>query len=244
MIRVEEVTKYHLGEKVLDKVSLDIPRGENIALIGRGGAGKSLLSKIIVGLVKPDSGRVYMDGEDVTDLAEIDWAVKRFNIGMLFQNYALFDFMTVGENIAFPLFQEGKSSEEEIDQAVKSLLKQVDLPGIEHLQINELSGGMKKRVSFARAVIRHPPILIYDDPTAGLDPVTSSKIFELLKQIKEDKGTTSITISHDLIGLREVCDTWAMLDKGRLLVHGSQQDVESCEHPVVKEFWSGTKTYI
>jgi phospholipid/cholesterol/gamma-HCH transport system ATP-binding protein len=244
MIRVEGVTKYHMGEIVLDNINLDISKGKNIGLIGPGGAGKSLLSKIIVGLVKPDSGRIYIDDEDVTDLAEIDWAIKRFDIGMLFQNYALFDFMTVGENIAFPLFQEGNSSNEEIKQSVETLLKQVDLPGIEHLQINELSGGMKKRVSFARAVIRHPPILIYDDPTAGLDPVTSSKIFELLKQIKEDKGTTSITISHDLIGLRGVCDTWAMLDKGKVLVHGSRNDVETCEHPVVKEFWTGTKTYI
>jgi phospholipid/cholesterol/gamma-HCH transport system ATP-binding protein len=149
--------------------------------------------------------------------------------------------MTVGENIAFPLRQEGGRSEAEIRERVAELLEKVDLPGIENLEINELSGGMKKRVSFARAIVRNPPILIYDDPTAGLDPVTSSKIFILLKDIRDRFGTTSITISHDLAGMREVCDLWAMLEKGRLLFFGTAEEIERCDDPLVRDFWEGVR---
>ena len=242
MIRVENVTKYHFDECVLDDVTLEIPEGVNLGLIGPGGAGKTLLSKIISGLVTPDAGRVFIDGRDITQMAEIDLATMRFRIGMLFQNYALFDFMNVGENIAFPLRQEGKLGEEAIQKKVNDLLHEVDLPGINHQQINELSGGMKKRVSFARAVVRQPPILIYDDPTAGLDPVTSGKIFVLLQRIKQEQGTTSVTISHDLYGMRDVCDRWAMIFKGALIFQGTRAEIEACTDPRVKEFWEGGMT--
>ena len=243
MIVVEGISKYYLGRPVLEDVSLTVPNAVNVGLIGPGGAGKSLLSKVITGLVKPDAGRVLIDGEDVTAMQEIELARLRAKIGMLFQNYALFDFMTVGENVAFPLRQEGGHTEEQIRARVASLLAEVDLPGTDHLQVNELSGGMKKRVSFARAVVRNPPILIYDDPTAGLDPVTSSKIFNLLAAIKEQQGVTSITISHDLVGMRDVCDRWAMLDAGRLIFAGTADEIARCEHPLVREFWQGAKKY-
>ncbi len=243
MIVVEKVWKYHFHECVLSDVSFTVPTGLNVGLIGPGGAGKSLLTKIITGLVKPDSGRVLIDGKDITVLSEIELAVLRSDIGMLFQNYALFDFMNVGENIAFPLRQQGGLTEEFIDEQVKSLLKQVDLPGIEHLFANELSGGMKKRVSFARAVVRNPPILIYDDPTAGLDPVTSSKIFNLLAHRKESQGVTSITISHDLVGMRDVVDRWVMIDKGKLIFDGTPAEIAQSEQPLVHEFWRGAKKY-
>jgi phospholipid/cholesterol/gamma-HCH transport system ATP-binding protein len=237
MITVERVTKYHRGNPVLSDVSLHVAEGSNLGLIGPGGAGKSLLVKIIAGLVKPDSGQVTIDGQELTKLSEIDMAQVRSKIGMLFQNYALFDFMNVGENIAFPLRQAGDANEEEIRSKVTKLLQQVSLPGIEKLQINELSGGMKKRVSFARAVVRNPPFLFYDDPTAGLDPVTSSKIFLLLEQIKQQHGTTSITISHDIVGMRHVCDRWAMLNKGELVFSGTVEEIEQCPNATVGEFW-------
>ena len=239
MIRIEGVTKYHFGQPVLRDVTLHVPKGASVGLIGPGGAGKSLLTKIIVGLVKPDAGKVFVEDEEVTAMTEIELAKVRLKFGMLFQNYALFDFMPVGENIAFPVRQEGLLSDEEIRERVATLLRQVDLPGIEHLQVNELSGGMKKRVSFARAIVRNPPILIYDDPTAGLDPVTSSKIFILLTQIKEEFGTTSITISHDLFGLQDVCDWWAVLNEGELVFSGSRAEIEQSTNSMVRKFWEG-----
>jgi phospholipid/cholesterol/gamma-HCH transport system ATP-binding protein len=238
VIEVQGVWKYHLGQPVLRDVTLTVQAGENVGLIGPGGAGKSLLTKLIVGLVKPDRGRVLVEGAAINKLSEIDLAHVRDKFGMLFQNYALFDFLNVGDNIAFPLRQEGRLPEPEIRQRVHDLLRQVNLPGIDHLQVNELSGGMKKRVSFARAIIRDPPILIYDDPTAGLDPVTSSKIFNLLKDIKA-KGTTSVTISHDLYGMRDVCDKWAMLYQGRLEFSGTRAEIEQTDNRLVREFWEG-----
>lgn len=239
MIRIENITKYHQGRVVLDDVSLEIEEGLNLGLIGPGGAGKSLLMKIVCGLVQPDDGDVYIDGTDVFSLSTTELADLRFRIGMLFQNYALFDFMTVAENISFPLRQEGTHTEEEIEQKVQQALEDISLPGIGHQYPRELSGGMKKRVSFARAVIRRPPILFYDDPTAGLDPVTSSKIFILLQEMKTESGITSVTISHDIGGIKEICDRFALLDEGELIFEGDPAEFDSCDIPVVEKFWQG-----
>ena len=239
MIEVLEVTKYYAGRPVLDGVSLTVKEGTNMGLIGPGGSGKSLLLKIICGLVHPDAGQVLIDGQDVHALSETELAELRFRIGMLFQNYALFDFMNVADNIAFPLRQEGKLSEEEIAHKVEQMLESIGLPGIGHQYARELSGGMKKRVSFARAVIPEPPIIFYDDPTAGLDPVTSSKIFLLLEQMRDALGTTSITITHDIQGVKSICDDFAMLDRGRLIFSGSRQEIERVPLHLVRQFWDG-----
>jgi phospholipid/cholesterol/gamma-HCH transport system ATP-binding protein len=158
---------------------------------------------------------------------------------MLFQNYALFDFMDVGDNIAFPLRQVGGFSEEEIQRKVAEQLEIVGLPGVARNYANELSGGMKKRVSFCRAVIAEPPILFYDDPTAGLDPVTSSKIFIHLRRMQQRGGTTAITISHDIEGIKEICDHFAMLDRGKLIVHGTPEEIDNCDVPLAQQFWQG-----
>ena len=239
MIEVREVTKYYAGRPVLDGVSLTVKEGTNMGLIGPGGSGKSLLLKIICGLVHPDAGQVFIDGQDVHALSETELAELRFRIGMLFQNYALFDFMNVADNIAFPLRQEGKLSEEEIAHKVEQMLESIGLPGIGHQYARELSGGMKKRVSFARAVIPEPPIIFYDDPTAGLDPVTSSKIFLLLEQMRDALGTTSITITHDIQGVKSICDDFAMLDRGRLIFFGSREEIERAPLHLVRQFWDG-----
>lgn len=239
MIRVEHVTKYYAGRPVLDDISLEIPEGTNLGLIGPGGAGKTLLFKIICGLVAPDKGNTYIHGKNVQSLSETELAELRFEVGMLFQNYALFDFMNVADNIAFPLRQEGQLSEDEISKRVNDMLKNIGLPDIGHQYGNELSGGMKKRVSFARAVIRQPPIIFYDDPTAGLDPVTSSKIFTLLKDIRDNYGTTSATISHDIEGIKDICDNFAMLDQGRLVFWGSRKEIETVDIKLVRQFWDG-----
>ena len=222
MIRVRGINKTHHGRPVLKDVSLEVPDGCNLGLIGPGGAGKTVLLKIICGLIEPDSGTVNIDGTEVHSLSETELADLRLRLGMLFQNYALFDFMTVSENIAFPLRQEGEVGEAEIQQRVEELLVEIGLPTAADKFPNELSGGMKKRVSFARAVIQNPPILFYDDPTAGLDPVTSSKIFRLLKKIRDEHGTTSMTVSHDIGGIKDICDRFAMLDRGELVFYGTR----------------------
>ncbi|MFU8805572.1 MAG: ABC transporter ATP-binding protein [Bradymonadaceae bacterium] len=239
MILVENVFKSHLGRPVLENINLEIAEGKNLGLIGPGGAGKSLILKIICGLVKPDSGRVLIDGVDVHSLREAELAELRFRIGMLFQNYALFDYMNVADNIAFPLRQEGGFSEAEIEAKITEALHDISLPGIGHKYPNELSGGMKKRVSFARAVIRRPPILFYDDPTAGLDPVTSSKIFILLQKMRDELGVTSATISHDIDGIKGICDEFALIDRGRLVFVGDRQAIEESEISIVNQFWQG-----
>ena len=239
VIEVEHVTKLHEGRTVLDDVSLEVREGSNLGLMGPGGCGKSLLLKIVCGLVVPDEGKVRIGGTDVFSLDAAAMARLRFDIGMLFQNYALFDFMTVADNIAFPLRQEGKLGEEEIAARTQRLLDVVGLPNIGHNYPRELSGGMKKRVSFARAVVPEPPIVFYDDPTAGLDPVTSSKIFRMLRKMQEERGVTSITISHDIDGIRGICDRYAMLERGRLIFEGSEAELDACEIPLVQQFWQG-----
>jgi phospholipid/cholesterol/gamma-HCH transport system ATP-binding protein len=239
MISVQNITKFHQRERVLNDVSLTVREGTQLALIGPGGAGKSLLVKIIAALVRPDSGTVHVDGEDMLALSEVELARARGKMGMLFQNYALFDFMTVEENIAFPLRQIGKLEEDVIKEKVNDLLLEVDLPGIQQQFPNELSGGMKKRVTFARAVIHEPPILFYDDPTAGLDPVTSSKIFILLDQMKRERGVTSIVITHDILGVRDICDDFVLLNKGDLVFRGSRREIEESEIRFVQQFWNG-----
>ena len=170
MIEVRGVVKYYQSDRVLDDVSLRVEDGQQLALIGPGGAGKTLLLKIITALVEPDAGEVRVGDTDMNAIGEVELARVRNGMGMLFQNYALFDFMNVEENIAFPLRQRGEHTDAEIREKVDELLAKVDLPGINQKFPNELSGGMKKRVTFARAVIHDPPILFYDDPTAGLDP--------------------------------------------------------------------------
>lgn len=240
MIRVENISKSHLGRPVLRDISFVVEEGSNLGLIGPGGSGKTVLLKIICGLIRPDSGKIFINDVDVMSLKETELAELRKGLGMLFQNYALFDDMTVSENIAFPLRQAGTASEEEIQGLVKGLLQEIGLPTAAEKYPNELSGGMKKRVSFARAVIHQPPVLFYDDPTAGLDPVTSSKIFRLLTQMKAEHGTTSITVSHDIDGIKEICENFVMLERGELIFYGSREEIEATDIKFVRQFWDAS----
>ena len=240
-IEVEGVSKIHQGEYVLRDVSLSVAEGTYLGLVGPGGAGKSLLLKIIAGLVEPDAGHVAIDGMNIHEMSETERDEVRRRIGMLFQNYALFDFMTVAENIAFPLHQAGGVEQSEIDRRVDVLLDEIGLPHARDQLPKELSGGMKKRVSYARAVVRRPPLLLYDDPTAGLDPVTSSKIFRLLQKLKAEHGTTAITVSHDLGGIREICERVVMLDSGELVFDGGVDEIGDSRKPRVQEFWQITE---
>jgi len=238
-VRVHNVSMRHGGEYVLRDVDLAVDDEQYLGLVGPGGAGKSLLLKIIAGLIEPDEGCVEIDGLDVQALSEADRDRVRQRIGMLFQNYALFDFMTVAENIAFPLRRAGEVDGATIKRRVDELLDEIGLPHARDQYPEQLSGGMKKRVSFARAVVRQPPLLLYDDPTAGLDPVTSSKIFRLLQTLRRDLPTTAITVSHDLSGIREISDRIAMLDEGELIFEGPLEAVDATDDERVREFWEG-----
>ena len=240
MIELRNVSKYYGRERVLSNVSLSVPEGTQLGLIGPGGAGKSLIAKILCGLVKPDEGEVFVNGHNVNRLSAVELVEFRKGVGMLFQNYALFDFMTVEENISFPLVNAGKFSDEEIRERVDAILARVDLPTIHKNYPRELSGGMKKRVTFARAVVNTPPVIFYDDPTMGLDPVTSSKIFMMLDEFKRTQNTTSICITHDLTGARDICDRWLLLDHGKVVFSGTTEEIEACETTFVKQFWTGT----
>ena len=216
MIRLENVSKSFGGALVLDDVSFEVPTGGTLGLVGEGGSGKSLALKVVCGLVRPDRGRVLVDEDEVSALSETALMPVRARIGMVFQNYALFDYLDVADNIAFPLRQLGGYAPDDVRARVRRRLEQVHLPDIAHLMPSELSGGMKKRVCLARATIHDPPILLCDDPTAGLDPVTTNRIFRLLKQLQAETGATAIIVSHEVDYLRPICDEFVLLERGRV----------------------------
>lgn len=237
MIRLENVHK-RFKAPVLRGLSLDVPKGCIYALIGPGASGKSITFKMIAGLVAPDEGKIFVDGEEITGLNQIEVMRVRKKLGMLFQNYALFD-LTVGENIAFPLRRLFKLPEEEIRAKVAERLQRVALPGIEDRVPSSLSGGQKKRVGVARATVTKPPIILYDEPTAGLDPVTSQKIYDLIRDEQKAQGTTCMVISSDVAGVLTIADRVGMLHNGNLIFDGSVHEARTSTIPAVKQFVHG-----
>ena len=238
VIRCEGVRK-RWDVEVLRGVQLTIRRGDLFGLIGPAACGKSVLMKVICALEQPNAGRVAVEGQDLTAVTARELMDIRRQFGMLFQNNALFDFMTVGENVAFPLERMGGIPEDEIRDRAAARLKAVGLAGSENRMPNELSGGMRKRVGIARATIAAPPIVIYDEPTAGLDPVTTSKIYDLLRAIQEESRATVMAISSDIGALRTFVDRVGMLHEGRLVYDGPEAELDDCETPVVHQFIRG-----
>ncbi len=239
MIRARDVYK-SFGDKVaLEGVSLEVPRGSIYALIGPGAAGKSVMLKVIAGLLEPERGEVTIDGAPITGIEDVARFEIQRRMGMLFQNYALFDFMTVGENIAFPLRRLTNLSDAEVAERVAERLARMALPGIEDREPKSLSGGQKKRIGVARATITHPEVLLYDEPTAGLDPVTSQKIYDLLAEEQKADGATAIVISSDVAGVLSIADRVGMLHRGRLLFEGTVEEARTSEVPEVKQFVHG-----
>jgi phospholipid/cholesterol/gamma-HCH transport system ATP-binding protein len=238
VIRCEGVHK-RWDVEVLRGVDLSITRGDVYGLIGPAACGKSVLMKVICGLEHPSAGRVRVEQRDITALSERERMETRRQFGMLFQNNALFDFMTVGENVAFPLVRKGDLPADEIRDRVAARLKAVGLAGSEDKMPNELSGGMRKRVGIARATIASPPLVIYDEPSAGLDPVTTSKIYDLLRAIQEESHATVLAISSDIAALRTFVDRVGMLHEGRLVYDGPEAELDACETPVVHQFIRG-----
>ncbi|WP_437932268.1 ATP-binding cassette domain-containing protein [Sorangium sp. So ce291] len=239
MIQIEQLTKSFGGMPVLRGVDLDVPAGCLYGLIGPGASGKSVLLKMITGLLRPDRGRVVVDGKDVHALSDIELQTFRLRFGMLFQNNALFDYMTVGENVAFPLRRLYDLSEEEIEERVAERLRVVSLAGFEDRTPAGLSGGQKKRVGVARATIARGEIVLYDEPAAGLDPVTSQRIFDLLRAEQRAMKATVVMVSSDLDRLLTVTDRVGMLYRGRLIFDGTTEEAKASDDPRVRQFVHG-----
>ncbi|APR78750.1 ABC-type transport system protein [Minicystis rosea] len=239
MIQVEALTKTFGGMPVLRGVNLAVPKGCLYGLIGPGASGKSVLLKMLTGLLRPDQGRVVVDGRDVSQMSEIELTQFRLKFGMLFQNNALFDYMTVGDNIAFPLRRLFNLPEEEIAARIADRLRVVSLPGFEDRMPAGLSGGQKKRVGVARATVSQAEIVLYDEPAAGLDPVTSQRIFELLRAEQRAAGATVIMVSSDLDRLLTVTDRVGMLYKGKLIFDGTTEEAKASTNAYVRQFVHG-----
>ena len=239
LIRIEGLTKVFAGMRVLRGVNLDIPRGCLYGLIGPGASGKSVLLKMVTGLMRPDSGRVLVAEHDVHQLTDLELQKLRLKFGMLFQNNALFDYLTVGENIAFPLRRLFDLSEEEIAERIEERLRVVSLAGFEDRMPAGLSGGQKKRVGVARTTVSQAEIVLYDEPAAGLDPVTSQKIFELLQAEQRAAGATVVMVSSDLDRLLTVTDRVGMLYRGQLIFDGTTEEARASRDPYVKQFVHG-----
>lgn len=237
MITLENIHKAYKGP-VLKGVSLEVPAGCIYALIGPGAAGKSVLFKVIAGLVRPEEGRVHVDGDVITELSELELATVRRKIGMLFQNYALFD-MSVFDNIAFPLRRLFELPDEEIAERVAERLERVALPGTEQRIPASMSGGQKKRIGVARATVARPPIVLYDEPTAGLDPVTSQKIYDLIRDEQREQSTTCMVISSDVNGVLTIADRVGMLHEGVLIFDGTVEEARASTSPAVRQFVHG-----
>jgi phospholipid/cholesterol/gamma-HCH transport system ATP-binding protein len=239
LIEVQDIHVAFGDKPVLRGVSLVVPEGCVYALIGPGAAGKSVLIKTTAGLLKPSRGKVFVRGGEVTAMNEVELGAMRKSVGMLFQNYALFDYMTVGENIAFPLRRLFDLPEEEIAARVAERLQRMALPGFEGRAVGGLSGGQKKRVGVARATVARAPILLYDEPTAGLDPVTSQKIWDLIRQEQAEQHTTNLVISSDVRGLLTIADRVGMLHRGQLIFEGTVAEAQACTIPEVHQFVHG-----
>ena len=237
MIELVNVFKYFGSKRALNNINLKISDGETLAIIGGSGSGKSTLLRLMIGLIKPSSGNIFIDGEDISNFTEEQMTKIRLKMGMVFQYSALFDSMTVGDNVAFGLVEHSDLSRDEINRIVKEKLKQVGLEGVENLMPNELSGGMKKRVSLARAIAFGPSIIFYDEPSSGLDPVTTTKIDDLIISTQKALNVTSIVVTHDMISACRIANRIAMVYNGDLIAVDTVENFKKLEDPRVKEFF-------
>jgi phospholipid/cholesterol/gamma-HCH transport system ATP-binding protein len=220
-------------------LDLSIEKGETITIIGGSGSGKSVLLKLLVGLMKPDEGSIKIDGTDIVPLSEGELFSVRKRVGMLFQGGALFDSISVGENVGYGLVMHAGKSESQIKKKVSHCLEMVGLPGIEQMMPADLSGGMKKRVALARAIAYDPEIILYDEPTTGLDPTNSNRINHLINELQELLKVTSVVVTHDMKSAFAVSDRLAMLFRGRIEAVGTSKEIERSKDPVVRGFIEG-----
>lgn len=239
MIELRNLIKTLGTQQVLRGVDLEIPRGETVVIVGRSGGGKSVLLKHIIGLMKPTSGEVLVEGEDVTRLKERELGPIRKKVGMLFQGAALFDSMSVEENLAFPLKEAGERDPKVIAAKVAEALEVVNLAGEGRKMPEKLSGGMKKRVGLARAIISRPECILYDEPTTGLDPVVSDSINRLIRRLQKRFSVTSIVVTHDMKSAFHVADHIAYLHEGRIYFKGTVEELKASTDPLIQNFIHG-----
>lgn len=222
------------------RLDLNVKKGETLAVMGMSGAGKSTLLKCMAGLLRPSAGQLLIDGTDIARMKESDLDGVRRRLGMVFQYAALFDSLTVYENVAFGLKRHTRMTEAQIRESVANRLNMVGLPRTEHLYPSQLSGGMQKRVGLARALALEPEILLYDEPTAGLDPITAATIAELIIKARDELGVTSVLVSHDIPSIRTVSNRIAMLHKGRIIALGTVEEMDNCPDAAVRQFMDGS----
>lgn len=241
-IRLERVTKSFDGRKVVDDVSIEVGAGEGFCLLGRSGAGKSVTLKLMNGLVKPDSGRIFIENDEIQKLEPAQLAAARKKVGFLFQNAALFDSMTVADNVAFPLRRHTKKSADEIQAIVRDRLADVELEKDGGKMPSELSGGMQKRGGLARALALQPRILLVDEPTSGLDTITAHEIYDLLLDAKKKHNVSLVVVTHDAVGARKLADRFAVLENGKIAGCGAFEELARSQDSLVRSLIEGSET--
>lgn len=241
IIRMEEVSKRFGAQTVLDSLDLEIEPRQTTVIMGLSGAGKSVMLKHMIGLLKPDSGRVWVDGEDVTGLAGEELYRIRLKFGFLFQDGALLDSMSLFDNVALPLREHTRQSAAEVQARVEEVLAQVGLQGMGHKAPSELSGGMRKRAGLARAMVLRPRILLLDEPSSGLDPVMTDVIMALINDLQSEYHTTNVVISHDVEATYKIADRIAVLYRGKIHLSGTADELKASRDPVVRQFLDGQR---
>ena len=239
MIELDDIEYEVGGQPVLAGVSLSVGAGRIVGVMGQSGSGKTTLLRLVVGLVRPTAGRVLIDGTDITTLSERDLNQVRRRMGLVFQHSALFDSLTVADNVAFALREHNLLPPAQVPAAVAERLRSVGLEGIERMMPAELSGGMQKRVGIARALAMGPSIMLYDEPTAGLDSVAATSVEDLIVDLRERLGVTSLVVSHDVVSLARVADEIAVLEEGRIQFRGTPDEIRAATSPVVRKFVAG-----
>lgn len=239
MIKMINVVKRFENQTVFDDLTLQIPEGKITVVIGLSGEGKSVLLKLLIGLLHPDSGRILIDDEDIAGMNEHDLSMVRRKFGMLFQSAALLDSLTVFDNLALPLVEKHNFPAEVISERVHKALNDVGLKEIDDKFPDELSGGMKKRVGLARALIMQPQIILFDEPTTGLDPITDRAIHKLIQDTQSQFGYTAVVVSHDIPAVFDIADNVAMIYHGRVVEAGTPDQIKQSENPVVQQFVTG-----
>lgn len=242
LIEAINVTKAFGDRKILDGLSLSVEKGETLVIIGRSGCGKSVFLKHIIGLLKPDTGEIRIDGQDTCGYSGKAMNTLRLRFGMLFQFSALFDSLTVGENVGFNLIEHTEMTTGEINARVAESLELVGLKGIQSLKPSELSGGMKKRVALARAICMRPEILLYDEPTTGLDPIMADAINELIIELQKKLNVTSIAVTHDMVSAYKIASRIAMMYQGRIIQVGRPEEIRDSQNPIIRQFITGSAT--
>jgi len=239
MIALRQVRKAFGDQVVLDSLDLDVPSGKITAIIGPSGGGKSVLLKHMIGLLKPDRGQVLVDGENITSMGRSELNKVRERFGVLFQNAALFDSMTIFENVAFPLEEKTRLSRDEIRSRVHLALEHVGLQSVDDKYPDQISGGMKKRVGLARALLLDPAIILFDEPTTGLDPIICNAMHRLILDTHAKYGFTAVIVTHEVPSIFDICDYVAMLYQGKILFYGTPDEIRASDHPAVRQFIHG-----